>query len=143
MDSDLKYVLGIMKCSESRKRYEIYIWENREYFSRIPKSALDVIDVCTNIKGLKEHMQFRVNKDGEEEADMCKALREIVEEAEKQGVCKGVKQGRQQGRRQGEEILGQLVGRLLSEGRTEDARLAAVDEAARYKLYREYGILNG
>ena len=147
MDSDLKYVLGIMKCSESRKRYERYIWENREYFSRIPKSAFDVIDVCTNIKGLKEHMQFRVNKDGEEEADMCKALREIVEEAEKQGVRKGVKQGRQQGRRQGrrqgEEILGQLVGRLLSEGRTEDARLAAVDEAARYKLYREYGILNG
>ncbi len=84
-------------------------------------------------------MQFRVNKDGEEEADMCKALREIVEEAEKQGVRKGVKQGRQQGRRQGrrqgEEILGQLVGRLLSEGRT--------DEAARRKLYREYGILNG
>ena len=147
MDSDLKYVLGIMKCSESRKRYERYIWENREYFSRIPKSALDVIDVCTNIKGLKEHMQFRVNKDGEEEADMCKALREIVEEAEKQGVRKGVKQGRQQGRRQGrrqgEEILGQLVGRLLSEGRTEDARLAAEDEAARRKLYREYGILNG
>ena len=134
MDSDLKYVLGIMKCSESRKKYERYIWENREYFSRIPKSALDVIDVCTNIKGLKEHMQFRVNKDGEEEA-------------EKQGVRKGVKQGRQQGRRQGrrqgEEILGQLVGRLLSEGRTEDARLAAEDEAARRKLYREYGILNG
>ena len=67
----------------------------------------------------------------------------MMREAEKQGVCKGVKQGRQQGRRQGEEILGQLVGRLLSEGRTEDARLAAVDEAARYKLYREYGILNG
>ena len=143
MDSDLKYVLGIMKCSESRKRYERYIWENREYFSRIPKSALDVIDVCTNIKGLKEHMQFRVNKEGEEEADMCKALREIVEEAEKQGVRKGVKQGRQQGRRQGEEVLGKLVGRLLSEGRTEDARLAAEDEAARRKLYREYGILNG
>ena len=71
----------------------------------------------------------------------------MMREAEKQGVRKGVKQGRQQGRRQGrrqgEEILGQLVGRLLSEGRTEDARLAAEDEAARRKLYREYGILNG
>ncbi len=50
MESDLKYVLGILKCTTSRKRYESYIFENREYFSRIPKSAVDVIDVFTNIE---------------------------------------------------------------------------------------------
>lgn len=80
MDSDLKYVLGIMKRAKSKKQYVRYIWDNREYFSRIPKSAMDVIDVCTNIKGLREHMQFKMNEEGEEEADMCKALREIVKE---------------------------------------------------------------
>ena len=46
MDSDLKYVLGIMKHTRSLKKYEMYIRENREYFLRIPKSAVDVIDVC-------------------------------------------------------------------------------------------------
>ena len=46
MDSDLKYVLGIMKHTKSSKKYEMYIRENREYFLRIPKSAVDVIDAC-------------------------------------------------------------------------------------------------
>lgn len=135
MDSDLKYVLGIMKCAESKKRYERYLWENREYFSRIPKSAVDVIDVCTNIKGLRECMRFEVNEEGEEVGDMCKALREIVNDAERQGIGKGVKQG--------EEMLASLMSRLLSEGRTEDAHIAAVDESERNRLYRECGILNG
>lgn len=34
------------------------------------------------------------------------------------------------------------MGRLLSEGRTEDARLAAADKAVRHKLYKEYGLQN-
>ena len=117
----------------------------------MPKSAVDVIDACTNIKGLKECMRFEINEDGEEVGDMCQALKEIVRDAEKQGMRKGVKQGvkqgrrqgRKQGRKQGEKHLGLLMDKLLSEGRTEDARLAAVDEVARHKLYREYDILNG
>ncbi|MCI9436230.1 MAG: hypothetical protein HFH85_03500 [Lachnospiraceae bacterium] len=39
MDSDLKYVLGILKCTSSRKWYEGYIRENKDYFSKIPKSV--------------------------------------------------------------------------------------------------------
>ena len=42
----MKYVLGIMKHTKSSKKYEMYIRENREYFLRIPKSAVDVIDAC-------------------------------------------------------------------------------------------------
>lgn len=142
MDSDLKYVLGIIKRAGSRERYERYIWDNCEYFSRIPKSAMDVIDVCTNIKGLRERMQFRMNEDGEEEADICQALREIVEDAKKQGVKQGIRKGAKQGRKQGEKRLGQLVSILLSEGKTEDARLAAESEAERRRLYKEYGMTN-
>ena len=37
-DSDLKYVVGVMKRTRARKKYEAFIRENREYFSRIPKS---------------------------------------------------------------------------------------------------------
>lgn len=75
MDSDLKYVLGIMKHTKSSKKYETYIRENREYFSRIPKSAVDVIDACTNIKDIRKHLNFVTNEESsEEEADMCYAL---------------------------------------------------------------------
>lgn len=39
MDSDLKYVLGIMKRTGSPQKYRTYIRENKEFFSRIPRSA--------------------------------------------------------------------------------------------------------
>lgn len=75
MDSDLKYVLGIMKCTGSKKRYEGYILEHQGFFRRIPKSAVDVIDACTNIKDIRETLEYTLNPEtGEEEADMCKAL---------------------------------------------------------------------
>lgn len=129
MNSDLKYVLGIMKCTCSRKKYETFLQENREYFSRIPKSAVDVIDICTNIKDVKKFFQFTGNEDGEEAADMCKAWEDSRKTAEKQGM------------EQGETRLAVLMEKLLEDARTEDARLAAKDKAARGKLYREYGIV--
>ena len=39
MDSDLKYVLGIMKRSKNKKEFAEYIRQNRKFFSRIPKSV--------------------------------------------------------------------------------------------------------
>lgn len=98
MDSDLKYVLGIMKRTRSSKKYEAYIRENREYFARIPKSAVDVIDVCTNIKDIRKHLRFVLNeKNREEEADMCYALDQIQRNAEKKGKRQGIQQGIRQG----------------------------------------------
>ena len=132
MDSDLKYVLGLMKCTGSRKKYEAFILENREYFSRIPKSAVDVIDVCTNIGNIRKYLQFEKNETGEEEADMCRALNEIEKHAEKRG--------RKQGISQGETRLASLINKLAADGRMEDIKLAAADETARRHFYQEYGI---
>ena len=81
---------------------------------------------------------------------MCKALREIKKDAERRGREGGREEGRKEGRKegiqegrvQGELRLGTLMQKLLSEGRMEDARLAAVDETARNRLYGECGIVN-
>lgn len=73
---------------------------------------------------------------------MCKALREIKKDAERRGREGGRKEGIQEGRVQGELRLGTLMQKLLSDGRVEDARLAAVDETARNRLYGECGIVN-
>lgn len=98
MDSDLKYVLGIMKCAGSRKRYIDYINRNSEFFGRIPRSALDVIDACAGIGGIRERLEFRMNEaSGEEEADMCKAVRDIERYAEKRGRREGMKEGMKEG----------------------------------------------
>ena len=72
---------------------------------------------------------------------MCKALEDIKKNAERQGVREGIKQGVKKGIEQGETILASLMNQLLSEGRTEDAKLAAVDEEARERFYREYHII--
>ncbi len=102
MDSDLKYVLGIMKCTGSRKRYEDYIYRNKEFFSKIPKSALDVIETFTSIKDITGSLTYILNPDtGEEETNMCKALRDIKKHAERKGRKQGRKQGLQQGIKQG------------------------------------------
>lgn len=102
MDSDLRYVLGIMKRTASPKQYKEYIRKNGAYFSRMPKSAVDVIDACTNIKNITEKLEYTLNAETrEEETDMCKALDEIEKNAVKRGLKKGVKQGRKQGERRG------------------------------------------
>lgn len=98
MNSDLKYVLGIMRRTGSRKQYEKYIEENREYFSRIPRSAVDVIDACTNIKDIKRSLCYTLNSEsGEEETDMCKALEDIKRNALKKGIKQGEKRGERLG----------------------------------------------
>lgn len=94
MDSDLKYVLGILKCTGSRKGFERYILENREYFSRIPKSAVDVIDVFTNVRDIRNRLQYEWNQEiGEEETDMCKALEDIKKHEKEKGMKQGERLG--------------------------------------------------
>lgn len=145
MDSDLKYVLGLMKRTGSPRRYREYIQENSEFFSRIPKSALDVIDACTNIQYIKEHLQFvRSQESKEEEADMCKALDEIMKNAEnrgiKKGLKKGLKQGINQGISQGVQQMNRLIQQLLADDRQEDLIRATTDDLFRRKLLTEYHI---
>ena len=137
MDSDLKYVLGIMKCTGSRKKYAEYIRKNKDYFSKIPRSAVDVINVCTNIKNITKYLQYTTSQEDEEEtADMCKALVEIERNAIRKGHKQGVKEGQKQGIQQGIQ-LAQL---LLADGRQEDIIRSATDALFRKKLIEEYRI---
>lgn len=141
MDSDLKYVLGMLRRAGCRKEYWSYIQENREFFCRIPKSALNVIDAYINIGEMHKYMEFEMNMEtGEEEADMCKALQDLQKEAMKKGVKQGLKEGISQGITQGITQGIQLVQCLLADGRQEDVARAADDELYRKKLLAEYGM---
>lgn len=140
MDSDLKYVLGIMKRTASPIHYKRYIRENREYFSRIPKSAVDVINACTHIKNIQKHLKYTFHEEsGEEVADMCKALDIIERDAVKRGLKRGVKQGMEQGKRIG--TLATLFS-LVNDGLLkldEAARRAKLSEAAFSKEMKKAG----
>lgn len=137
MDSDLKYVLGLMKHTRSRKKYEDYILENREFFQRVPRSAVDVIDACTNIKDIRDTLDFVLNPEtGEEEADVCKALTDIKKHAERQGR----KQGIEQGIEQGTQRINKLNQLLIENGRQGDLLRSIVDPLFQKKLFMEYKI---
>ena len=133
IDSDLKYVLGIMRRSKARKQFAEYIRKNREFFSMIPKSAVDVIDAFTNMKDVRDRLQFTTNPEsGEEETDMCKAWEDIKKDERRQGVKQGIKQGR--GR------MNKLVQLLLADGRQNDLLKSTTDTVFQQKLFREYHI---
>lgn len=109
-------------------------------FSRIPKSAVDVIDACTNIKIIRNELKYIFNAEiGEEETDMCVALDIIERNAVKRGVKQGMKQGMKQGEKQGAlRMLFSLVddGKLVLE---EAARRARLSEAAFCKEMEKAG----
>lgn len=51
---------------------------------------------------------------------------------DQENVEKGIKQG--------QNMLAELIERLFADDRIEDARLAATDESARRRFYKEYGL---
>lgn len=61
---------------------------------------------------------------------MCN-LSTVIEE---KGIEKGIEKG--------ESLLGTLITKLFEVGRAGDAELAAKDEDARKKFYREFGLID-
>lgn len=109
-----------------------YINKHQEFFRHIPKSAVEVLDVCMNIRDIKSYLVYEKD-DGEEKADMCKAIREIKEE--------GKKEGRREGRREGEQRFALLIQKLIEAGKNEIIGNVAVNAELRKQLFEEYGIL--
>ncbi len=134
MDSDLKYVLGIMKCGNSEEEYAEYIKKHEDFFGRIPKSAADVINVCMNIGRINEMLEYIQTEDGEECADMCKAVDDMIKNSEERG--------RQQGRHEGENRMAQLNKLLIGANRIADLAKASEDVKYRRRLYKEFGLVN-
>ena len=75
---------------------------------------------------------------------MCTAIREMVQDGIEQGRSMGFEQGHsmgvEQGISRGEALLAELMNRLFQAGRMDDVRAAVQDEAARKRLYQEYGM---
>ena len=54
----------------------------------------------------------------------------------------GKVEGKAEGKAEGENLLGNLITKLFGEGRTSDAELAAKDEEARKRFYKEFGMID-
>lgn len=97
MDSDIKYVVGVLKRTERGNGYQQFILDNKDYFERMPMDAYEVIKVCAGIKGIDKYLDWK-EENGEERADMCRAIYEIKRDARREGKREGKREGIQCGR---------------------------------------------
>ncbi len=97
MDSDIKYVVGVLKRTGAGRKYEQFILENKDYFERMPSDAYEVIRVCANIRGIEKYLELK-KENGEERVDMCRAIYEIKRDARREGKREGKQEGMQCGR---------------------------------------------
>ena len=126
----LREVTGIMKRSEDKEELISYCRRNEKRLRRLDSDAFDTVSVMINQKDLLKYKEEAADKKGE--ADMCKAIMEMVEEGKTEGKIEGI--------RQGEDNFACLTEKLLADSRTEDLLRAVKDVAFRKELYKEYGL---
>lgn len=137
MESDFKYVVGLLKRTKDKKEYKKYIVENKEYFSRMPRSAVEVIDACVGISRMKVLFQnVESQEEREKVVDMCKALDDLVLDSRNEGRA----EGRREGISEGTERVNCLNRYLVEDGRMEELVQAVADSVLQQKLFAEYGI---
>ncbi len=80
------------------------------------------------------------------EFDEVKFANYIREEGREEGLAEGrivgLAEGRKEGREEGQNLLASLMTKLFAANRSADAELAAKDEEARKRFYREFGIID-
>ncbi len=124
----LKYVLGIMKCSESSEKYTEYIKEHEEFFRKIPKSAADVINICMNMSKVNNLLEYVRTEDGEECADMCKAVDEMIKNSEANG------------KKQGREVLLTLMQKMTEAGEENLIPRLSKEPVFLKQMYKKYNL---
>lgn len=99
--TDLKLVFDFMKCAEDANQMRALLEENEKYKS-VPRDAYEVMRVHTELKELDELMEACGEE--EETVDMCKAIKEMLEEGREEGREVGRAEGRVEGMAQGLEF---------------------------------------
>lgn len=127
--TDVRQVFDFIRCAEDKNRLRELV-ESDKYYQSMDEDAFDVATMYANATELVHAKDYR-RKDGK--VDMCTAIREMMEDSRQEGMEAGIKEG--------EILLGNLISRLFADNRTEDVKLAAADEQARKRFYREYGMI--
>ena len=78
-----------------------------------------------------------IREEGREEG-----LAEGRKEGRAEGRKEGRAEGREEGRTEGQNLLANLMIKLFAANRSADAELAAKDEDARNRFYKEFGMID-
>lgn len=110
MQSSLGIILGLLNCTETKEDFQRYLDSHEKELESLSESAMAV---------LNEYCELNIPEKEIEEGevvDMCKAVREIREEARNEGRSEGIIEGKREGILEGKRE-GILEGK--SEGKRE------------------------
>ena len=125
--TSLQHVFTMLKYNKDKRKLYDYAREHKLGFQNMDNDSM--LALLALLGEQKRLVKIWEQEKGEErEADMCIAIDELIMD------------GKNEGRQEGENMMAALISRLVQDGRIEDVKLAASDEAARKSFYKEYGI---
>ena len=152
--TDVRQVFDFIRCSEDDVALSALV-KNNPYYQSMEEDAFDLAVSYTNATELIK-MKDYYRKDGK--VNMCTAITKLIADGREEGRSQGIREGRSQGIREGknlgiqegrkqgietgENLLANLMSHLFADNRIADASLAANDEKARKRFYREYGLVD-
>ena len=89
--TDLKYVFGYLQNTSNKENMREYIEANQAAFEHMPEDAYDFMSSMSHSRELKKLKEKYVNREGD--MNMCKAIREMIEEGRQEGESHGKKLG--------------------------------------------------
>ncbi|MDD3184621.1 MAG: Rpn family recombination-promoting nuclease/putative transposase [Anaerostipes sp.] len=133
---DIKVLFGFIKYQKNASQLKRFINENKEIFSCVSRETCSTIESVTKTKELQKYIE----KDENEEVNMCQAITDMIKDSEARGEKRGEARGEARGKTIGETRLSILMNRLFEDERINDVKKAINDPKFRKNMYQEYGI---
>lgn len=122
--TDLQMLVGVIKYRNDKIKMKRYIFEHDEYFRNLDYESGIVYEQVLNIGRL---IDKNVVKEGEN-ADMCKAIQDMYNDAKQEGLEQGL------------DKMAQLVAILIKDNKLADIEKASTDSDYRDSLFAEYNL---
>jgi len=109
--SDLREVLGFVRCRENRTALLEYANANKEFFEAVDYETVNAIGAM--VQGGEKYIKMIKDSEKEEKVNMCRALEDLWEDGVKTGEERGIRLGEERGIKLGEERgikLGEIRG---------------------------------
>lgn len=95
--TDVKQVFDFIRLSEDKEAL-LKLVENDDSYKHMEEDAFEIIATYTNSKELRKQMEkMQQESKKEEEMDMCKAIKDLMEDSRAEGLAMGREEGREAG----------------------------------------------
>ena len=93
--TDVKQVFDFIRCSEDKKKL-VELVENDVYYTQMDEEAFDVVAKYTNSKELIKAKEYLLEGG---KRNVCKAIRDLMDDSREEGREQGIEQGVLQAKR--------------------------------------------